>query len=469
MTNGAEIASVLNWVNECYNPTKRGAESGRSNAADVLQIGLIEPAVYPGIKRASGMLCAEVITDVLRLQPDSVSWVDETTTPPTVNVRTQGKWNYTTDPPTFVDYTNLPQVSVNITEEQEKKIIAQGTIWKAPPAVIIWWSGTNQITYNGQNISEPFQVLEFFPAGATLYTPRASLHFVVLAGNQQTIETAQISTEALSDLLSGTQAEQVAWWVAHDRTLADPKIDPTSIVVGAPTVVDASGNDITDTCPPNILKDSHLPKWAANLTPPLTWTKATIRAEIAFTRYADDAKKIPDIKPAIRMIHKTVKLTNATSGTIQALIKATPGEQIPIGIAESVFRSLNQQGYAGTIEFAEAQLRSDLSLGVRLQLVGPNTTFNNILPQRIMQRPCQGVTEVTFGPSPPAAVETLLEVLRATRFRNTWRMPSGRDTGQDASQGQTDTGADAPTEDTAHSPGGNAFDSVLGPTQTLGA
>src|ERR1700690_1184261 len=103
-SNGVEITDILNWVNECFNPTKRGATTGRSNTQDVLTIGTIEPKLFTGIKRAAAMLCSEAIIDVLRLQPDSTVWVDDTTTPPTVNVRTLGKWNYTTNPPTFIDY-----------------------------------------------------------------------------------------------------------------------------------------------------------------------------------------------------------------------------------------------------------------------------------------------------------------------------------------------------------------------------
>lgn len=44
-TSGQQILEVLNWVNECYNPTKRGATSGRDNSQDVLAIGTIDPAL----------------------------------------------------------------------------------------------------------------------------------------------------------------------------------------------------------------------------------------------------------------------------------------------------------------------------------------------------------------------------------------------------------------------------------------
>ena len=160
------------------------------------------------------------------------------------------------------------------------------------------------------------------------------------------------------------------------------------------------------------------------------------------------------------MIHKRVKVTNASTGSIVATTSVTPGESVPQGIAESVFRSTNAPQWAGTIEFVDAQTRKDISFGNRYTLVGPHTTFYNVLPQRIVERPCSGSVEVVYGPAPTASIDALLEIVRATRYRTTWRMPSGRDTGSDLGSGNIDTGADAPTDDTAHSPGGNRFDAV---------
>ena len=119
--------------------------------------------------------------------------------------------------------------------------------------------------------------------------------------------------------------------------------------------------------------------------------------------------------------------------------------------------------WAGTIEFAKAQLRSDIYIGCRLKLIGPTTTFSNVLPQRIVERPCSGATQVTFGPAPQMSPDFLLELMRGSRVRTTYRLSAGRDTGQDQGQSDVDTGSDAPTDDTAHSPGGNEFDSVSGP------
>lgn len=455
-TNGAQIVEVLSWVNECFNATKRGATSGRDDSQDVIAAGTIEPRVPIPVTRAGAIYCAEAILAVLRLQPDSLVWVDESQAIPALNVRTFGKWNYGTMPPTFVDYTNLPEVTINITAEQETKILVQAQSWKALPGVVIWYWGRN--TVDGQQV--PFAFADVFPLGLSMFTPRISCHFIELEGFNKVTESADVETEPLSALLGVDQAGQVAWWLAHDQTLHDPKIDPATIVVGAPSVVDEDGAAIDVGTYPNILLDTPLPKWTADLG--VVWKKAIVRAEIGFTQYADTAHHIVETKPRIRMVHKRVKVTNATTRTYTALKEFTDGEAAPAGVAESVYRSTNAVQHAGSITFTAAQLRSDVSIGCRLKLVGPTTTFQNILPQRIVEHPHAGTMEVTFGPAAPASIDFLLELHKATRFRMRYRMPSGRGTGEEpgASDNQVDTGTDAPTDDTLHGPGGNEFDAV---------
>ena len=461
-TNGDEIKGILAWVNECFNATKRGATAGRDEAQDVLTVGVIEPQLYFGIKRVSSILCSEAIIEVLRLQPDSIVWVDEATVPPTVNVRTLGRWTYAVgEPAVFLDYENLPEVILNITLEQEQRVLTQGQRWKNLPAVIIYWMGSNSI--NGQMV--PFCFIDDYPGGITTvgggaqvpvdgYVPRAGVHFVVLEGYQVTTETAQLTVEPLSALVAG---DQVAWWRGHDQTLNDPTVDPASISVVSLTIRDDSGALIDTGAYPNILLDSTLPSWAAALG--VGWRNATIRSEIAFTKVTSGGT-FTETKARNRMVHKRVKLTNAVTGPLTATTSITPAEAVPVGVAESIYRSVNAPQWAGSIEFVAATLRSDIEFGKRYRLVGPNTTFYNVLPQRIVERPGSGTTEMVYGPAPQASVDTLLEIMRATRFRTTWRMPSGRADGSDGSSSQVDTGADVPTDDTAHSPGGNSYDST---------
>jgi len=89
-TGAQAITEILNFANECWNPTKRGATSGRDNTQDLLTIGTIDCGqVFPKT-RASTLSCAEAITQILRgFFPATVPWFNYATTPPTLNIRDQ--------------------------------------------------------------------------------------------------------------------------------------------------------------------------------------------------------------------------------------------------------------------------------------------------------------------------------------------------------------------------------------------
>src|ERR1043166_9106049 len=50
-TTGGQIQEVIDWLNECYNPTKRGATVGRDDAQDVVQSGTIDPHTLMPVTR----------------------------------------------------------------------------------------------------------------------------------------------------------------------------------------------------------------------------------------------------------------------------------------------------------------------------------------------------------------------------------------------------------------------------------
>jgi len=69
-TNGAQISRALQYANS----------HGVS-----LQIGTIDPAIKVPFQEATDVTCAEVIRRCCQYQPDTVSWFDYTTNPPTIH------------------------------------------------------------------------------------------------------------------------------------------------------------------------------------------------------------------------------------------------------------------------------------------------------------------------------------------------------------------------------------------------
>jgi len=456
-TNGEQIQEVLDWANETFNPTKRGATTGRDDGQDIIQAGTINTQALIPVERASGIACSEAIIRVLRMSPDAIVFVDSTTTPPTLNVRTFAKWNYTTNPPTFIDYTNLPEVTVNITAEQEKSVSLQAKYAEQLAGVAIYYRKINSV----DGVNAPQMVIDKFPAGITDYTPEVSRHLIELQGSsiQHVTAAVQVNDDNPPWQLFGSAGDKKAWFLAHDKTLSDPKVDPDTVVVGTVSVVDGSGAAVDLGAFPNELLSDTLPKWTGCQV-----VHAFVVAEVAFTKFSDAARLVPEVKATARAVRHSIKLTDAVTRIMPpytAISHSDTGEVIPLGVAEQAYRGMAMLQHALGITFVAGQLRSDIKLGCRLKLVGPNTTFTNIVVQSIRERPHYGETIVNGGPMSALDIDVLIALARSSRWRIQYNMPSGRaDGGTGAGSAQVDTGAYAPSENTAHGVGGNKLHAV---------
>jgi hypothetical protein len=464
-----QIQEVIDWMNESYNPTRRN--TGVNDATkDVVQAGTLNPAVKAPRQRANTFFCLEAINNVCRWIPDVIYKVNHTTTPPTLHVLTMGKWSYATDPPTFTDYTNLPEVTINITTAQEKKIQMQTQAARQLAGVILYYLSSD--TVDDQTV--PVIVRDAYPGGTTDFYPEVSCHAVELDGRKLTHVKASVvvneNTDGIAAVQSGTAATRKKWWVgdtatskkAHTDHLKDPKIKPDTISIVAATVKDAAGNNVTLADYPNELC-SDLPDWVID-TYGLHKKRVTVMAEATYDRYTEGTPsdlttyKNKEHSKTHHVLTKSLWLTDAVTQEYTAVQTDDPGEAAPEGVAESVYRAVAIAQQAGTVEFANSQLRSDIYIGCRLKLVGPTTTFTNILPQQITAQPHYGITTVRFGPSATVDADGLIELARATRFRLVYNMPTHRNDGLGAGgNGSVDQSARSALEDSGAGVGGSKF------------
>lgn len=466
-TNGEQIAEIINWINESYNPTKRGASSGRDDTKDVVALGTINPAALCAKTRLNTIFCDEAINNVLRWAPDAVFKVDHTTTPPTLNVLTMGQWNYATNPPTFIGYANLPEVVINITEDQEKEIQLQTNYGRTLPGVIIYYLSTATV----DSLTVPVITRDAYPPSVDDFYPEVSSHAVQLEGSKLIHVQANIevnhNTGPIADVMSATAATRKAWWKAHNAALKNDKILDGSIgVLELPpagsgiyaTVKDHSGLGINLSDYPNEVFND-IPAWLKTQFG-IRVIEAFVSADIAYTQFTEAGHTNKDHVKDRHFTTKKVKLTNAVTKLYEAVQTFDSGEIPPQGVAESVYRGVAAAQNSGTITFVNSQLRSDIYIGCRLKLVGPTTTFDNILPQSIKPRPCQASTMVTFGPSATVDADALLELARATRMRFIYNMPSGRADGLGSGGDKVDHTMESASDDTAAGVGGAKFSAV---------
>jgi len=455
-TNGAQVLEVINWVNEVYNPTKRGATSGRDNSQDVVQAGTIDPKAFFPVSRVNTMFCSDTIREVLRWSCDSIIVVDETTTPPTLHVRTLSKWNYATTPPTFVDYTNLPEVAITITASQESRITLQSQQSLQLPGVMIYYKTFAQIA----GVYTPAVIVDKYPSDITDWTPEVLSCSVDIPGCIATYVNATVKTYPMPDPSTG---DWVTWFTRHVAQFRSSRVDGTSIalVAGSLTIKDVTGASVSLATFPNELSavfessgapSKQLPDWVGASS-----VRATVSAKFSYTYYKDDDHHVKELVHKDREFHQDVVLTNAASGPYQRCSFFDTGGAIPQGCAEAVYRSTNAQQYAGSITFVGAQARADIKLGTQLKLIGPTTTFTNLLVQAVRSSPHLGRIEVDFGPTAPMDPYLWQGLAMATRYRKIYQMPSGRAAGgMPGGGGQFDSSNGLPENNTADGGNGKA-------------
>lgn len=423
--NGQQVQEVLDWVNQCWNPTRRGATSGIDATQDVVKYPAL--ALYPQVNipksRLNGAFCHEAIINVLRYSPDRpVSW-DYTTSPPTMNL---------------VNLTAAPEISVTITAAQERQLKAAANTERQLTGVVIRYKRVNVI----DGVLWPELFIDRYPATTTDFQPDASDLVVDLVGANVTRVHADVEVRPLSDATGTSAALRKDFWKEFAPELSADGVDDASISID-PATVDFP---VDPTLYPNVLlSKAGLADWLNNMG--VIGTEATVRAKATFTRYADGtaSKKVPAAVHAPKELHVRVVLTNAITTTYSAVQHSEAPETMPQNVAQSVYNSVKDLQYAGTLSLVGDQsrpvgqrdgVRTDIKPGVKLKLVGPTVTFTNCLVQKVRLEPHWGRLTVTFGPSAMLDIQERIELHRAVRLRYTYNMPSGR------SNGGQSTGAD---------------------------
>lgn len=459
-TNGAQVIEILNWLNECFNPARRGAITPTLQAnggytylsGDILRVGQIDPAVLQLPVRNQGGQCSELIIQCLRLSPDAVVHTDNSTTPPTVNVFSEA---------------NQPGVSITITAEQEKEISISRAQDLEVPGVIIHYNRIDDVDGRLSEVvyQDSYPVSAYAPSYPTenpafiafQYTPGLIEHWQELSGGQVSHVTSVVQVRAIADALAGGAAA-VSWWKNYkDKTLSDPLILPGSLAITEATVVNDSDVAVNTIDFPNELISGEIFTWMTGINV----IEATIKAEVSYSRYTDATHVAVERKVSQKQIHARVRLTNAISTTYTSFESFTPGEDPPVGVAQALYTSLHTPRHAGSISFTGQEMgkfkASGLDMGIvigtRLTLIGPNNTYTGLVVQDVSGTPHDGGLRVTFGPSAPLDAAARIEIARATRWRTTYRMPSGRAIGGPSASNTFAVGGDVQKENTVKGEG----------------
>jgi hypothetical protein len=441
-TNGEQAVEILRWLNEVYNPTRKGATSGIDPSQDVLQIGTIDPAANIPKNRVLDPKCAGALFEILRWSPDAVPFLDYNTTPPTLHIRS---------------LANLPEVVVNITADQEKQISVSPEYERQLGGVHIIY--LKNATIDG--VVWPVTSVDKYPPTINDFTEDVSTHTIQLSGSNITHMVQEVKVLSALDAASGSAATRKSFWLAAIKSVSDdPCVDISTLdtvdlnkenpSLPANTFVlmkDETGAAINLATYPNILLKGAVSDWMG-----VNWIDGTISANLTFKRYQDSTHK-GQTAEVVCKISQRITFTNAVTRMNPNAYFATygaAGEDTPAGLAQALYTSLATLQHSGVITFTREQLRSDISLGCKLRLVGPRNTYYNLMVQEVRARRNYGITIVRFGPSSVLDLPELLELARVNNRRAVQAMPSGRASGQGPGGIDVGLGTATAKENTQH-------------------
>lgn len=117
--------------------------------------------------------------------------------------------------------------------------------------------------------------------------------------------------------------------------------------------------------------------------------------------------------------------TSLGTGTYRQLVSDSPAEDIPPGLASSVFNSLATLHWEGAMVIEEDEVSADFRLDKTLNVTGGKTAWAtmNAVIQQVSEDVGEGRTTVRFGPPQHLSPQDFIELARIHRTEKTsWRL-----------------------------------------------
>ncbi len=397
ISGAAQIAEVLNFA----------IAQGRP-----LQIGTIEPdADIPWDERQDPS-CAEVIRRVLRWTPDAVAYFDYTTTPPTLHVRHRA---------------SLPAVSVPINQGEPVQSVHLAPRHDLQRSVVVL-KYEQTATVNGAEFTQI--VKDQYPPDVDENAIGALTMTMELSGGNATFQTQRITTSPI-------QENSVNWWkekLPWLKSLGNIQI---------------SGGTRTPDDKPNELKKGTISAWMGKES-----GLVEVKANLSYERWQDpdspyDSTGNPIVeKKSVVSIVTRVRGTDAATQSFSRLRRFTPGEPVPVGLAQKLYASVGVLPYEGKLLLKEEECSGGLRPGSALHLTGGRSEWVTMqaVVQHVEEKIDSGETQIEFGPAKHLGADDLLGLLRVNRTRVTTYRATERSQGKPSGKAEMEGVDDLPVE-----------------------
>lgn len=454
-TTGDTINEVLQYLLDVY--TTNG---------DTLpfQIGTIDPALWLPSYQAKPASCLEVLRKCIELSPDCKFFFDYTTVNglgnplPTIHCRKQANLP-AANAALWDGANNAGHISIHISRRDD--LVAR--------AVRLTYKITNTVD-NQQKIQ--YVVDKYGAHGANnALDPDGGLRVLVetidLVGFSQTTVKGHLDCEPFAGV-GGTTATKRAWWASkrggEEDIMADTRYRFQDEVGAGTTLVDASVTDesgaaINLTTYPNRLVDGTFQPWMVR--PDRTQVaviRAVVKTTVIVTQYdttatagsetATNGNALCTYKKKEMTCH--IALTNASTGDFTATASVTSSEGVPVGNAQAIYNSLSIIQYESDYLRVDPTQSGGITMAHKLNYTngrGEWTTMNAQI-QGIKKNLTHRLLSIRTGPAKHLAINQLMDIFNAFRFRRVWNNPQVRQTGALDGGGQSTMASNAPKANT---------------------
>jgi len=322
--------------------------------------------------------CWEALLKCLEPIPDAKVWIDGSTTPPQLNVRTRANLSqmssptYTGPGPIILPYKGTDAVG-------RQHLSSKGFTPRydlIPPQVVLQYQINN--TYNGK--AAPTWTTDVYPGGSNGQVPFALVCPIDLTGAAMITETGTLDCEPLA-CIGGTHAAKRAWWSSkrggEQDKLADFRVRFGAYAIGDATVVDDNGNPVSLSSYPNRIVKGTYHAWMKNGGAQVNAIRAHIKVTVQFAEYdavgstpaETDTNGNLTRQANAHELHCHCTLTNAPAG-ITPFVGShyTALAETPVAdLARNIYQSRLMLDYDGTHEIIDPGLKN----GARTFLSAP--------------------------------------------------------------------------------------------------
>jgi hypothetical protein len=383
-------------------------------SAALFQRGTIDGTTEMPFEELSALSCAEVISRVLRWNPDIVAYFDYTTTTPTLHLRRRSALASATLAHSSI---TISENSINPLDELQRD------------GVVIQFEQTDTI----DGVERKTATIE--SAGTTSDPLKTLYLFFDLQGASASFIRQTIVSETI-------QESSAAWWAKrHPKLQAATGI---SVANSTKTPVDDGGQNDGTSYSKELISGS-VAEWMLGVGA----CSQIIEAEVTYTPSGGTQKT--------ETLRLQIQGTNANSSTYSVLNSATPAEPKPTGLAADILSGLATLQYEGTVTLTEQEVGVLRYIARTINISGGRTEWATMSAQvyQVNYDVDSGITRINFGPARHLSANDLFQLYRNTRTRK----PAGAFTRVSTGGSANDLPTRSPNTLTADDGGGAAGES----------